>query len=159
MSTSHAPLSIFPHCLLASFYLLVVGLFWPILSVITIPDRLLPLMLSLCCLHLPAWQCWLSPTVSRTAQTTDHPAFQRPLYDYRKTWMELTESTNSLIDIHDLCTAVASIVSKTFGILSVNIWLCDEAKERLSLAGSTVFTPAQATDLDRSGANCFADAV
>jgi putative PEP-CTERM system histidine kinase len=77
--------------------------------------------------------------------------FRRPVYDYRKSWMDLTENTNSLIDIHDLCTAVARIVSRTFSVLSVNIWLCDEAKERLSLAGSTVFAPTQAADLYRSG--------
>lgn len=78
--------------------------------------------------------------------------FRRPLYDYRKAWMELTENTNSLVDRENLCGAVARIVSKTFGILSVNVWLCDEAKERLSLAGSTVFTRPQAGDLERSGA-------
>jgi putative PEP-CTERM system histidine kinase len=77
--------------------------------------------------------------------------FKRPVYDYRKAWMELTESTNSLLNADDICAAVARIISKTFGILSVNIWLCDESKSRLSLAGSTVFTRVQAIDLDRSG--------
>ena len=77
--------------------------------------------------------------------------FNRPVHDYRKAWMDLTEKTNSLVDIQDLCTAVSRIVSQTFGILSVNIWLWDENKERLSLMGSTVFTPAQALDLERTG--------
>ena len=77
--------------------------------------------------------------------------FRRPAYDYRKKWMELTERTNSLVDVGELCTAVAHIISKTFGILSVNIWIYDEADGRLSLSGSTVFTRAQAQDLDRRG--------
>jgi putative PEP-CTERM system histidine kinase len=77
--------------------------------------------------------------------------FQRPLYDYRKAWMDLTEKTNSLVELNELCGAVARIVSQTFGILSINIWLCDETKERLMLAGSTVFTKSQAEDLVRSG--------
>jgi putative PEP-CTERM system histidine kinase len=46
---------------------------------------------------------------------------------------------------------VARIVSQTFGILSVNVWLRDEAKEKLMLTGSTVFTKSQAEDLVRSG--------
>jgi putative PEP-CTERM system histidine kinase len=77
--------------------------------------------------------------------------FKRPVYDYRKAWMDLSENTNSIIDVDSICRAVAKIVSRTFGILSVNIWLCDEAKERLSLAGSTVFTASQAPALERNG--------
>jgi putative PEP-CTERM system histidine kinase len=77
--------------------------------------------------------------------------FKRPLYDYRRAWMELNEKTNSLVGVYDLCAAVARIVSQTFGILSVNIWLCDEATERLFLMGSTVFTRVQARELERSG--------
>jgi putative PEP-CTERM system histidine kinase len=77
--------------------------------------------------------------------------FHRPIHDYRKAWMDLIEKTNSLMDAHDLCAVVSRIISQTFGILSVNIWLCDEAKETLYLTGSTVFTPAQAMELERSG--------
>ncbi len=77
--------------------------------------------------------------------------FERPVYDYRKVWMDLTEQTNGLVDVCDLCTAVGRIISKTFNILSVNIWLYDEARESLALAGSTVFTPAQAQELERRG--------
>jgi putative PEP-CTERM system histidine kinase len=65
--------------------------------------------------------------------------------------MRLTEKTNSLVDVQQICTAVAKIVSQTFGILSVNVWLSDENKTRLTLAGSTVFTRSQALELERSG--------
>ncbi|MBZ5499127.1 MAG: PEP-CTERM system histidine kinase PrsK [Acidobacteriia bacterium] len=77
--------------------------------------------------------------------------FKRPMYDYRKAWMELTEKTNSLVQVRELCAAVARIVSQTFGILSVNVWLCDRVGDCLTLEGSTVFTPIQARDLERSG--------
>jgi putative PEP-CTERM system histidine kinase len=81
--------------------------------------------------------------------------FRRPIYDYRAEWMRLTEKTNSLVDVHEICTAVAKIISRTFGILSVNVWLCDEVKTRLALAGSTVFTRSQAPELERSGSQVF----
>jgi putative PEP-CTERM system histidine kinase len=77
--------------------------------------------------------------------------FRKPVYDYRTEWMRLTEDTNALADVHEICTAVAKIISRTFGILSVNVWLCDETKSRLSLAGSTVFARSQAQGLERSG--------
>jgi len=77
--------------------------------------------------------------------------FKRPLYDYRRVWMELTEKTSSLMTTDDLCTEVAKILSRTFGILSVNIWLCDEAEEQLSLVGSTVFARAEAREMERTG--------
>ncbi len=77
--------------------------------------------------------------------------FKRPLYDYRKIWIELTEKTSTLITQEDLCTEVSKIISKTFGILSVNIWLCDENRQQLSLSGSTVFSESALKDLDRKG--------
>jgi putative PEP-CTERM system histidine kinase len=77
--------------------------------------------------------------------------FKRPMHDYRKAWMELTEKTNSLVDVQSLCAAVSRIISQTFGILSVNIWLFDETRKHLDLTGSTVFTPAQTLELQRSG--------
>lgn len=77
--------------------------------------------------------------------------FRRPLYDYRKAWMDLTEQTSAITSVEALCGAVAAIISQTFSILSVSVWLCDEAKESLVLAGSTVFSPARGAELSRSG--------
>jgi putative PEP-CTERM system histidine kinase len=76
--------------------------------------------------------------------------FRRPVYDYRAEWMQLTERTHALVDDRELCTAVAKILSQTFRILSVNVWLCDEGKTRLALAGSTVFTRSQALELEQN---------
>lgn len=137
--------------LLVSVYLVILGVLAYFVRYYN-PHRLLPIdaLIVLLALAILAVLLLSDRTQERLKRfVTRH--FKRPLYDYRKSWMDLTENTNSAIEINDLCTGVARIVSRTFSILSVNIWLCDEAKERLSLAGSTVFSPAQAADLHRSG--------
>lgn len=138
--------------LLASAYLIVIGLLAYFVRYYN-PERLLPLdalliMVALAGLGMLLLSDRLREQLKRFV--TRH--FKRPLYDYRKAWMDLTEKTNALIRMDDLCKTVASIISQTFSILSVNIWLCDEAREKLSLAGSTVFSGAQVDDLQRSGA-------
>jgi putative PEP-CTERM system histidine kinase len=74
--------------------------------------------------------------------------FNRPRYDYRKEWMELTERTTSLVDAHELCSAVAKMISETLDTLSVNIWLKDSS-QGFALAGSTVFSGSDAKDLEK----------
>jgi putative PEP-CTERM system histidine kinase len=66
--------------------------------------------------------------------------FARPQYDYRRTWLEFTERTSSAVDLRTLCASVARLVSDTFGVPSVTVWLLDEGGSRLKLAGSTVFS-------------------
>ncbi len=137
--------------LLVSVYLVLLGIMAYVVRYFD-PDRLLPIdaLIVLLALAILAMLLLSDRTQERIKRfVTRH--FKRPLHDYRKAWMELTERTNSLIDIDRICTVTARILSKTFNILSVNIWLCDDTKERLSLAGSTVFTAAQAADLHRSG--------
>ena len=74
--------------------------------------------------------------------------FIRPRFDYRKEWMELTERTTSLVDVHELCSAVAKMISETLDTLSVNIWLKDSS-QGLTLTGSTVFSRSHAKDLEK----------
>ncbi|HPQ44597.1 MAG TPA: PEP-CTERM system histidine kinase PrsK [Syntrophales bacterium] len=66
--------------------------------------------------------------------------FNRPLYDYRKEWMNFTESTGTVTDVRELCSVVTAMISKTFETLSVSIWIFDEAEETLGLCGSTDFS-------------------
>ncbi len=68
---------------------------------------------------------------------------RRPRYDYRKEWTALTRRTSSIGDTRGLCVAVAKAVSATFGVSSVGLWLLNETKEQLVLAGATVFSEAQ----------------
>jgi len=66
--------------------------------------------------------------------------FKRPLYDYRKEWMNFTESTGTVTEVEDLCAVVAAMISKTFETLSVSVWIFDDAEENLRLCGSTDFS-------------------
>jgi putative PEP-CTERM system histidine kinase len=72
---------------------------------------------------------------------------RRPYYDYRKEWAAFTENTANVTDIVDLCNVVARMASKTLDMLSVTIWLTDEAGERVFMAGSTVFAEGKFREL------------
>jgi putative PEP-CTERM system histidine kinase len=62
--------------------------------------------------------------------------FKRPQYDFRQIWTRFTQCTSSVIDQPGLCTAAAKLISETFNVLSVTIWLFDD-HDRLSFAAST----------------------
>lgn len=73
--------------------------------------------------------------------------FKRPLYDYRKLWMTFTERTTSLLDETELCRAFTQLISETFEVLSVTVWLRDERHERLRFAASTALSETTAARL------------
>jgi putative PEP-CTERM system histidine kinase len=148
---SHTTIQYSLTAILASIYLICMGLLVFVMRAFNL-HRLLALDALLVLLALAVLGALLlSDRLQERVKRFITRHFERPLYDYRKAWMDLTEKTNSLVELKELCGAVARIVSQTFGILSVNVWLCDEAKEKLMLAGSTVFTRLQAEDLVRSG--------
>jgi putative PEP-CTERM system histidine kinase len=76
--------------------------------------------------------------------------FRRPVFDYRDIWMELTERTKSLVDIRDLASAMCRLISQKLEILSVSVWIADEAQRRLTLVGSTAFSGADAKVLEKA---------
>jgi putative PEP-CTERM system histidine kinase len=63
--------------------------------------------------------------------------FSRPQYDFRSVWTRFTQSTSSAIDDPTLCAASAKLISETFNVLSVGVWLFDEEKNKLRLEAST----------------------
>ena len=63
--------------------------------------------------------------------------FARPLYDYRKVWNLFTEKTANASDQTSLCATTAKLVSDTFNVLSVNVWIINEKEDHLALAAST----------------------
>jgi putative PEP-CTERM system histidine kinase len=63
--------------------------------------------------------------------------FSRPQYDFRSVWTRFTQSTSSAIDDPALCAASAELISQTFNVLSVGVWLFDEEKSKLRLEAST----------------------
>jgi len=71
--------------------------------------------------------------------------FKRPKYDYRTVWTSFTHRTASLLGIQEICSAVTKMVSDTFGVPCVAIWLPDETQENLILGGSTVFSGGEIT--------------
>jgi putative PEP-CTERM system histidine kinase len=77
--------------------------------------------------------------------------FRRPSYDYRRVWMDLTRRTASMLDAHELSSAVSHTVSDLLGFLSVSVWLVDESQQRLALAGSTALPQAQAREFEQAG--------
>ena len=77
--------------------------------------------------------------------------FRRPRYDYQSVWMDLTQRTTSLMDIHELSGAISKMVSESLEILSVNVWLVDETGQQLSLTGSTSLSQGQSRDLQKAG--------
>ena len=67
--------------------------------------------------------------------------FYRARYDYRQKWTTFTERTTSVVDVQGLCAVVVKMISETFGVPAVTIWLFDEdVPEVLSMGGSTVFS-------------------
>jgi putative PEP-CTERM system histidine kinase len=77
--------------------------------------------------------------------------FHRPIYDYRRVWMELTRRTTSLVDANELSTAGSRMVSKSLEILSVSVWLVDESQRRLTLGGSTALSGIHGREIEKAG--------
>jgi putative PEP-CTERM system histidine kinase len=61
----------------------------------------------------------------------------RPLHDYRSLWTLFAERTASLVTRDSLCREVARLVSETFNVLSVTIFLFDDQKQQLVFGAST----------------------
>src|SRR5437667_7232923 len=62
--------------------------------------------------------------------------FKRPQYDFRQIWTRFTQCTSSVLDQPGLCASATKLISETFSVLSVTIWLLDE-QDRLTFAAST----------------------
>ena len=71
--------------------------------------------------------------------------FERPQYDFRQIWTRFTQCMSSVVDQSGLCAAAAKLISETFNVLSVTIWLFDE-QERLAFAASTSRSEREAND-------------
>jgi putative PEP-CTERM system histidine kinase len=68
----------------------------------------------------------------------------RSRYDYRQVWMAFTQRTTSVMDVHELCAVVAKMVSETFGVPAVTLWLLnDDAAEGVTMGGSTAFSQSE----------------
>ncbi|MBS1858203.1 MAG: PEP-CTERM system histidine kinase PrsK, partial [Acidobacteria bacterium] len=64
--------------------------------------------------------------------------FARAQHDSVRIWAEFSRRLANVKDQAGLCTASARLVSETFEVLSVTIWLLDESREQLIAGASTV---------------------
>jgi len=71
--------------------------------------------------------------------------FQRPVHDYRAVWSTFTRRTATVLEKQLYARAAAKVISETFELLSVTVWLTDPVHRRLSLAASTT---SEATAVD-----------
>ena len=72
--------------------------------------------------------------------------FKRPQYDFRRIWTRVTQSMSNVFAQSALCAAAAKLISETFNVLSVSIWLFDE-QDRLAFATSTSRTEREASGI------------
>jgi putative PEP-CTERM system histidine kinase len=68
--------------------------------------------------------------------------FKRPQYDFRQIWTRVTQSMSNAFGQSATCAAAAKLISETFNVLSVSIWLLEE--DRLALAASTSRSASEA---------------
>ena len=87
----------------------------------------------------------LSNRVRHTIGSFVSHHFRRPQYDFRQIWARFARCTSSVLDQTSLCTATSKLISETFDVLSVTIWLFDE-HDRLTFAASTSKSEREAND-------------
>jgi len=63
--------------------------------------------------------------------------FKRPQHDFRKVWTLFTQRMSSVLSHTELSSTAAKLISETFNILSVTIWLTDDRKGQLVFGAST----------------------
>ena len=81
--------------------------------------------------------------------------FKRPQYDFRQIWTHVTQSMSKVFDQSGLCAAAAKLISETFNVLSVSIWLLDE-QDRLVFGASTSKSQREVADVLPNGEQNFA---
>jgi putative PEP-CTERM system histidine kinase len=63
--------------------------------------------------------------------------FKRPEHDFRNVWTSFTLRTASVLDQTQLCVASTKLVSETFNVLSVTMWVIDDRRDRMVTGWST----------------------
>ncbi|HEY2382544.1 MAG TPA: XrtA/PEP-CTERM system histidine kinase PrsK [Terriglobia bacterium] len=135
----------------AGIYLIAVGLIARVARSLS-PNGPLPYDTFIVFIALTAFGALLlSNRVRRQLRLFVSRHFHRPIYDYRRVWMELTQRTRSLVDVRELSSTVSRLVSEWLEILSVSVWVVDESQRKLMLAGSTAFSADVEKQLERAG--------
>ena len=86
--------------------------------------------------------------------------FARAQHDSVRVWTEFSRRLGNVKNQASLCTVSAKLVSETFEILSVTIWLRDDQKEQFVVGASTAPKGCDATaDNPQAVSSAFADAL
>ena len=72
--------------------------------------------------------------------------FSKAQHDSVRIWTMFSQRLGTVTDQGGLCAPAAKLVSETFDVLSVTIWLEDESKEHLTVAASTARHAASSVD-------------
>ncbi len=128
--------------LLAGAYLIVVGVLAKLVSALggseSFPLKALFILLALVGLSM----LYLSDRVGQATRRFVSRHLKRPLHDYRAVWTTFTERTTAVMDRQEFARAAVKVISETFEVLSVTLWLVDSSRNHLTLAASTALEPA-----------------
>jgi putative PEP-CTERM system histidine kinase len=134
--------------LLAGIYLLIVGVFARVVTVLggdsTFTLKAFIVLVALVLLAI----LLLSDRVRMRTRRFVSRHFQRPLYDYRTVWRRFTEGTTYCVTQVQLCHAAVKLLTDIFQALSVSIWLVDEKKEKLMFTASTFLSETKGGELN-----------
>ena len=82
--------------------------------------------------------------------------FKRAQHDSVRIWTEFSRRLAHVRDQAGLCAASSRLISETFEVLSVTVWLLDEQKDQFVLSASTTPQSGEATAVNTSGATSSA---
>lgn len=145
---SHAVLTGSVTVIIAGVYLLVVGVLAKVVTAMG-GDRAFPLKAALILVGFAGLALLLlSDRFRQRTRLFVSRHFRRPIHDYRRLWTAFSERTAPVVEKDDLCQTVARLVSETFEVLSVSVWLVDEQSRSLVFGASSTLTPDRIAPLN-----------
>lgn len=147
---SHAVLKSTVTVLLAGGYLFVVGVLAQIIAVLggagNFQAQAFLVLLGIVVLAV----LLLSDRLRQRIQIFVSRHFKRAQHDFRKVWTQYAQRMSTVLDQPRLCATAAKLMSETFNILSVTIWLVEERKQRLLFGASTSHSQRETGDSNPS---------
>ena len=142
---SHAVLRTSVTVLLAGGYLFAVGIAAQVISFLGgVEDFQTKVILILVGIAVLA-MLLLSDRLRQSIQRFVSRHLQRPQHDFRKVWTLFTQRVSTSTNASGLSASAAKLISDTFDVLSVTIWLVDDGKDRLILGASTLISEHEAS--------------
>lgn len=148
---SHAVLTGSVSVIIAGVYLLLVGLLAKVVTAMG-GDRAFPLKAALMLVGLAGLALLLlSDRLRQRTRLFVSRHFKRPIHDYRRLWTAFSERTASVVEKDEFCQTIVRLVSDTFEVLSVSVWLMDEPSRSLVFGASSTLRPERVAPLNIDG--------